>query len=125
SLTLELDPAWETRALTWYLEQTTLALELQCVHGSLIDQAGTFFWGCTVLIPRLKLKAPQRGVNAEFDTVTFEGTVLDDGTNEPLSAWVYSAQPHYLWSLSDQIREDLVAYWPLNESSGTREDVIG
>jgi hypothetical protein len=128
SLTLECRTAHEARELTWYLEQRALAFELQCRHPTLIDPSGTFYWGVTLLIPKLQLRALSRGENAAFDTLELEGRVLSDHTNPPMLGWVYTAQPAYLQQESltcVTLTTDLLACWEMEESSGMRRDHVG
>jgi hypothetical protein len=128
SLTLECHTAHEARELTWYLEQRALAFELQCRHPALIDPSGTFYWGLTLLIPKLQVRALSRGEEAAFDTLELEGRVLSDHTNPPMLGWVYTAQPAYLQQENLtclMLTSGLLACWELSELSGTRSDHVG
>jgi Concanavalin A-like lectin/glucanases superfamily len=128
SLTLECHTQAEARELGWYLDQRALAFELQCRHPSLIDPSGTFYWGVTLLIPKMQARLLTRGENAAFDTLEFECRVLSDGTNPTMLGWAYTAQPAYLQQENLTclvLTSGLFACWELSELSGPRADHVG
>jgi len=96
SLTLQVDTAREATELAWYLQQSPLAFEWQCASSTLIAIGGTFYWGATILIPKLQLRRVQRGEDHAIGTIEFAGRILDDQTNPVMVGFVYNAQPTYL-----------------------------
>lgn len=95
-LELEVDPATERAQLTWYFEQTPLAFEWQCISNVLIDPAGTFRYGVALCIPKLQLRAIPRGEQANFDTLSLTGRILDDKVNPVLIGWAWTQDEGYL-----------------------------
>jgi hypothetical protein len=96
SLGFDVDSASEATELAYYLSQAKLAFELNLNSGLLIDPDGTFKYGLIVIVPRLQLTRLPRSQQDQFEVLTMEGTVLDDGTNSELIAYVYNARPTYL-----------------------------
>jgi hypothetical protein len=97
SLTFDVDTAREADELAYYLDQQTLAIELNCAHGALIDAGdSTWTYGCILILPCVKVRTLPRGQQDELDTLTLEGVVHSDGVNFPLTAWVYNGVSDYL-----------------------------
>lgn len=94
-LTLRYDSGAE---LAYYESQTNLALEINCVHTSLVAATGANKFGFKLVIPRLRLtKAPlgEGGVKDKL-TCTYNCIVLDDGTNNIFKFKGYNAKAAYL-----------------------------
>ena len=86
-----------TTDLDNYINQQPYAVEFD-LKGSIIDGAGTLYYGVQIIIPRFKLKKapmPQGGAD-EFLTVDFECEVFEDGTNPVLIVEGYNAISGYL-----------------------------
>lgn len=96
TMELQVNTPTEATELQWYLTQRQLAFEWQCVGTSLIDPAGTFFYGATLIIPRMQFRAIRRAEQNQHDTIELVGRVMDDFVNPVELAWVYNAQPAYL-----------------------------
>ena len=83
--------------LNHYLNQTALALELDCKHATLIAAGGSMYYGFQIIIPKLALKKaphPKGGVGDSL-TQDFEILIMDDGTN-PISIFEgYNAKAAY------------------------------
>lgn len=96
SLAIDVDTATEATDLAYYLTQKQLAFELNVDSGVLIDAAGAFKYGIAVIIPRVQLTSIPRSSTDEFDVLTFEGAILDDGTNSELIGYTWNAVDAYL-----------------------------
>lgn len=92
----EVDSASEATDLDYYLNQTQLAIEMRVSSGTLIAATGAFFYGFTIIIPRVQLTAMPRSQTSEFENLEFQGILMDDQTNPALNVWVYNAQAAYL-----------------------------
>lgn len=95
-LEMQVDNTLEIDLLTRYLEQTPLAFEWQCTTGTLIDSAGIFKYGASIIIPKLQFLGLKRGEQFDTDTLEITGRVLDDKTNPVIVAWVWNGQGTYL-----------------------------
>lgn len=93
---LEVDTTTEAAQLNYYLTQTKLAMELRVAGTTVIDVGSTFFPGLTVIFPQVQLTAIPRGTNNQRETLEFQCSVMEDGTNPAYVAFVYNAQPAYL-----------------------------
>jgi hypothetical protein len=93
-LELEVDTAREATELGWYLAQTPMAFEWQCL-GDVIVPGGMFRWGATLILPKVQFRSLQRDEQAQSDTLALRATVLSDQANAPLTLWVYNATPWY------------------------------
>jgi len=93
---IEVDTATEADQLNYYLNQSPLAMELQNVGPTLIDPAGAFYPGITVIFPQVQLTAIPRGENNQRETLEFQCSVMEDQTNPAWLAFVYNAQAAYL-----------------------------
>jgi hypothetical protein len=87
----------DTTELDYYLNQTNLALELDCKTTTLVAAGGSFYYGFQLVVPSFKLKKapmPKGGVG-DVLTQDFEIIILDNGTN-PISIFEgYSAKAAY------------------------------
>lgn len=92
----EVDSASEATDLDYYLNQTQLAIEMRVSSGVLIAATGAFFYGFTIIIPRVQLTSMPRSQTSEFENLEFQGIIMDDQTNPALNVWVYNAKPTYL-----------------------------
>ena len=90
-----LQTAWTTE-LAYYENQNTMAVELHCDMGALIDATGTWNYGFVLIIPQIRLNPVARDVQDDFHTITLSGAVQDDGTNPPVLLYVYNAQSAYI-----------------------------
>lgn len=95
SLTLLVNDSTE---IDYYLNQTGLALEIDCKTNQLIAAGGTLYYGVHIIVPRFQLKKaplPKGGVG---DTITqdFDCTIINDGTNPISIVEVYTAKSGYL-----------------------------
>jgi hypothetical protein len=127
-LELQVETADEARDLAWYLQQRSIAFELQCVSTLLVDPAGTFFFGVTMILPRVQFRAIVRHEQFQFDTLELQGQVMDDQTNPVILGWVYNARPFYLLDcvqVPETLRPDLEICLDLEEATGTRVDDVG
>jgi hypothetical protein len=93
---LEVDSATEATELNYYLLQSKLAMELTVNSGVLIAATGAFFFGFTIIVPRIQLSNVTRGETNQLENLSYVGVVEDDGTNPAMVAFVYNAQPVYL-----------------------------
>jgi hypothetical protein len=80
----------------YYDNQDDVAVHLSCVMGSLVAVGGAYYWGFELIIPLIKLKPIVKGVQDDFHTITLEGDIFDDGTNDEVILYVYNAQAAYL-----------------------------
>ena len=96
SIGIEVDSATEAAELDYYLNQAKLALEVNLDSGTIIAATGAFKFGLIMIIPLLQLTSLPRGSEAERETLTFEGKILDDGTNAEIIWHVFNAQSIYL-----------------------------
>jgi len=83
--------------LAYYEAQTIVAVELD-LRGSLIDQAGSMYYGLQLVIPKLRLKkspSPKGGPGDEL-TADYDFEVFDDGTHSAVILDVWNAQAAYL-----------------------------
>jgi hypothetical protein len=95
SMKFEVDSSTEATELNYYLNQAQLAFELQVSSGVAID-SGAYYYGFSIVIPRLQLTAIPRSATQELENLEFAGQVHDDGTNPTLCAFVYDGQATYL-----------------------------
>lgn len=96
SIGFDVDSASEATELAYYLSQAKLAFELNLDSGVLIDAQGAFKYGLILIVPRLQLTRLPRTQEDQFEVLTMEGAVLDDGSNSEIIAHVYNARPTYL-----------------------------
>lgn len=92
----EVDGTSEATDLNYYLNQTQLAIEMRVSSGVLIAATGAFFYGFTIIIPRVQLTSMPRSQTSEFENLEFMGEIMDDLTNPALNVWVYNAKSTYL-----------------------------
>jgi len=96
SLAFDVESATEATELGYYLSQAKLALELNVDSGTLIVGGGTYKFGLIVIVPSLQLTRLPRTQQDQFEVLTMEGAVRDDGTNSEVVAFVYNAKATYL-----------------------------
>jgi hypothetical protein len=96
SLSIECDSATEATELDYYLLQKKLALEVNCDSGTIIAATGVFKFGFILIIPKFQLKPFKRDQKSQQEILSYEADIMEDGTNPPVVAFVYNAQPVYL-----------------------------
>jgi hypothetical protein len=96
SITLIVDPATLAAELAYYTGRANCALEVEVDSGTIIAETGTMKWGFDLVIPRLRLNPPARGVDRGVNTITLSGRCFDDGTNPLWQLYVYNAQAAFL-----------------------------
>ncbi len=82
----------------YFINQNSLALEIDCTSTTLIDPSGAYYYGFQLQIPLFKVrKRPDTigGVNDRL-TVELDCEVLEDKTNPACALTVYTAIPAYL-----------------------------
>lgn len=95
-LTFDVDSAYEASYLDNYLQQTNLALEVDCASYRPILPGGVFRYGFQLLFPALRLTRLARGQQDQLETLTYSALALDDGVNQPMTAWAYNRRVRYL-----------------------------
>lgn len=130
-LEFELESASEVDEVNYYLLQRGIALEWQCV-GTLIQPGGTFYYGFTIILPRLQFKRLRFSNENAVETLALEGVLMDDKVNTGTAAWVYTSQPRYLALLggcaamldSPGLATSFLHCWDMDEVTGNRIDHI-
>ena len=96
TLPLEVDSASEATELDYYLSQTKLAFEFNLNSGEIIAATGAYKFGVIIVVPLIQFRTIGRTTENEKEVLTFEGKIMDDGTNDEIVAWVYNAVAAYL-----------------------------
>lgn len=97
TLGIEVDDQTEAAELDYYLNQSPLAFELNVDSGTIIAATGAFKFGIIVVIPLIKFRSIARANgDGDREVLTFEGSILNDLTNDVIIAWCYNSEAVYL-----------------------------
>lgn len=96
TMQFEVDSASEAAELNYYINQSQLALELTINSGTLIAVGGAFYYGMTLLIPRVQIREIPRGATQQLENLTYTMDIMEDGTNPYLVPFVFNATAVYL-----------------------------
>jgi hypothetical protein len=95
-MVLKRDSATYAAEMGYYDNQDDVAVHLCCKMGSLIADGGAYYYGFDLIVPMIRLKPITKGVQDDFHTITLEGDIHDDGTNDEVILYTYNAQAAYL-----------------------------